>query len=134
MKHALRLRPHAVAVAEARFREVIYLFHAASLGVASAATFHARSIGELVTRLTLLGVPEELLDNLHAVALLGIVELPEGSRARRMLGLWERREEGFVELWRWLPESDSWEMQGEPRRCRVSQPGPGDGGTGVEEA
>ncbi|ALL00781.1 hypothetical protein Pyrde_0731 [Pyrodictium delaneyi] len=117
LKHALRLRPHVVAVAEARFREVVYLFHAASLGVASAATFHARNIEELTTRLTLLGVPKELLDNLHAVALLGIVELPEGGRARRMLGLWERWEGEFRLLWEWSSDTDTWEERGEPRRC-----------------
>ncbi len=132
LKHALRLRPHVVAVAEARFREVIYLFHAASLGVASAATFHARSIEELLRRLSLLGVPEELLDNLHAVVLLGIVDLPEGRRGRRMLAMWERWEGEFRLLWSWDPDTDSWEMRGEPRRCASPPPGQGVGDRGEE--
>ncbi|OWJ55583.1 type II/IV secretion system ATPase subunit [Pyrodictium delaneyi] len=120
LREALRKRPHAIAVTEARGSEVRYIFEAAALGEASVATFHAKSLGELLHRLRLLGIDDALLDLLDAVVLLGVVGLPEGGRARRMLGLWERREGEFVELWRWS-ENDSWETLAEPRRCRVSR-------------
>ncbi len=117
LREALRKRPHCIAVTEARGPEVRYIFEAAALGEASAATFHARSLEELVHRLRLLDVDEPLLDLLHAVVLLGIVDLPDGTRGRRMLALWERHNGDFRLLWRWVPENDTWEAAERSTRC-----------------
>jgi len=76
LRRALRLRADYVAVAEARGREIRYLFEAAALGAGSLGTFHAGSLEELEARLELLGVPRELRPLLRVV----VVMAREGAR------------------------------------------------------
>ncbi len=78
LRRALRLRADYVAVAEARGREIRYLFEAAALGSGSLGTFHAGSVEEFHARLDLLGVPRELLPLLRVVVFME----REGARRR----------------------------------------------------
>jgi len=76
LRRALRFRADYIAIAEARGREIRYLFEAAALGSGSLGTFHAGGVEELYARLDLLGIPRELRPLLRVI----VVTAREGSR------------------------------------------------------
>lgn len=114
LRAALRMRSDYVAVAEARGREIRYVFEASALGSGSMATFHAGGLEELERRLGLLGVTPDLLDLIWAVVSTTIAP----GRGRRVAAVYSREEEGWEPVSLWDPGSDSWSLV-MPKRLKV---------------
>ena len=110
LRAALRMRADVLAVAEARGEEVRYIFEAAALGSASAATFHANSIDELERRLRLLGIDDYYLDLVWIV-----VQVASTRKGRRLIRAWSREDRRWVQVAEWVPERDEWILSNAPR-------------------
>ncbi len=106
LRSALRMRADVIAVSEARGEEVRYIFEAAALGSASAATFHAHSIDELERRLRLLGIEDYYLDLIWLVVVTGITQ-----KGRRVLEIYVRGSGEWERLALWDPDSDEWILE-----------------------
>ncbi|MEB3861170.1 MAG: type II/IV secretion system ATPase subunit [Desulfurococcales archaeon] len=103
LKAALRMRSDYVAVAEARGEEVRYIFEAAALGSGSLATFHAGGLEELMRRLSILGIGEDLLDLVWLVVVTGIIP----GLGRRVVEVYSREDSGWARIAYWRREDDS---------------------------
>ena len=97
LKAALRMRSDYIAVAEARGEEVRYIFEAAALGSGSLATFHAGGLEELLRRLSILGIDEDLLDLVWLVVVTGIIP----GLGRRIIEVYSREEDGWLRVASW---------------------------------
>ena len=124
---ALRLRGQFTAVTEARGPEVRYLFEAAALGSASAATFHARDWRELRLRLRQLGVTDDMLGLLWTVVVMDRVRVVEGVYARRVVAIYEVLPTGDERLvFSYDYGRDVLVRVAEPQRLAMQRPGMGE--------
>ncbi len=110
LRAALRMRADVLAVTEARGEEVRYVFEAAALGSASAATFHANSVDELERRLRLLGIDDYYLDLVWIV-----VQVASTRKGRRVIRAWSREDHQWIQVAEWMPEHDEWILSSTPR-------------------
>jgi len=117
LKAALRERAEYVCVGEARGREVIYLFQAASVGSGSVTTWHADSPEQMITRMKTLGITDDLFQNIWCIVLTKKVRL-QGRWVRRITNIYEVQpsSEGYsvVEVFHWNSHGDSFNTLDNP--------------------
>ncbi len=115
LKAALRQRPTLIIVGEIRGAEGAIAFQAMQTGHACMSTFHAASVERLVQRLSghPINIPKTYVDNLNVVVIMSAVKLPNGKKARRVIGIAEligydpsSDSFSFVEVSRWEPSTE----------------------------
>ena len=121
LKTSLRQRPNEIIIGEIRGEEGSVAFQAMQTGHACMATFHAASVEKLIQRITgsPINVPKPYLDNLNLATIMSAVRLPDGRAARRVLSIneiigYDSQSDsfGFIEVFRWNPENDTFEFPG----------------------